>query len=46
MTDQPGQKRKQLILDLYCQGKRKPKETTTIIASEDLNPPLKQCPRN
>ncbi|XP_068712309.1 zinc finger protein 862-like [Montipora foliosa] len=32
MTDQRGQKRKQLTLDLFCQGKRKPKETIT---SED-----------
>ena len=30
MTDQRGQKRKQLTLDLLYQGKRKPKETTII----------------
>ena len=42
MTDQRGQKRKQLTLDLFCQGKRKPKETTT---SEGMYPPFKKCPR-
>ena len=43
MTDQRGQKRKQSTLDLFCQGKRKPKETTL---SEGMYPPLKKCPRN
>ena len=42
ITDQRGQKRRQLTLDLFCQGKRKAKETTT---SEGMYSPLRQCPR-
>ena len=42
MTDQRGQKPKQLTLDLFCQGKRKAKETTT---SEGMYSPLRKCPR-
>ena len=29
VTNQRGQKREQLTLDLFCQGKKKPKETST-----------------
>ena len=36
MTDQQGQKRKQLALDLFHQRKRKPKETTTSEGSTHL----------